>query len=197
MISIFAWWTFHFYVETFQQHLHMEYNYLLKEHHLYSGRWNERIGLASFRFSWEAPVWSLSHMNKGTSRQEEDDNLYPYVCRVCWKTRPSNSKCVVNQKHEHVDDISFRELFSRIRLFFLKQRYIGGSAKCSTKPLSKLSTYILSAVKMKLQSYCDTSYSRYGGNQMWILKNSNDLLEYILYRFLFSCLVESDCFFTQ
>jgi hypothetical protein len=79
----------------------------------------------------------------------------------------------------------------------------------------------LSAVKMKLQSYCDTSYSRYGGNQMWILKNSNDLLEYILYRFLFSCnsqtanmlsikntsmlmisasgnfLVESDCFFTQ
>ena len=37
-----------------------------------------------------------------------------------------------------------------------KQRYIAGSAKCSTKPLSKLLTCILSAVKTGLQSYCDT-----------------------------------------
>jgi len=39
-----------------------------------------------------------------------------------------------------------------------KQRYIAGSAKCSTKPLSKLLTCILSAVKTGLHSYCDTSY---------------------------------------
>ena len=38
-----------------------------------------------------------------------------------------------------------------------KQRYISGSAKCSTKPLSKLLTCILSAVKTGFQSYCDTS----------------------------------------
>ena len=43
-----------------------------------------------------------------------------------------------------------------------KQHYIAGSAKCSTKPLSKLLTCILSAVKTGLQSYCDTSYSRGG-----------------------------------
>ena len=36
-----------------------------------------------------------------------------------------------------------------------KQRYIAGSAKCSTKPLSKLLTSILSAVKAGLQSYCE------------------------------------------
>jgi hypothetical protein len=47
-----------------------------------------------------------------------------------------------------------------------KQRYIVGSAKCSTKPLSKLLTCILSAVKTWLQIYCDTSYSRDGVNQM-------------------------------
>jgi len=75
----------------------------------------------------------------------------------------------------------------KVHKYSLKQRYIAGSAKCSTKPLSKLLTYILSAVKMKLQSYCDTSYSRYGENQMWILKNSIDLLEYILSRLLSSC----------
>ena len=40
-----------------------------------------------------------------------------------------------------------------------KQRYIAGSAKCSTKLLSKWLTYILSAVKTGLHSYCDTSYS--------------------------------------
>jgi hypothetical protein len=84
-------------------------------------------------------------------------------------------------------DLSSLYWMPKVHKYSLKQRYIGGSAKCSTKPLSKLSTYILSAVKMKLQSYCDTSYSRYGANQMWILKNSNDLLEYIIYRFLFSC----------
>jgi hypothetical protein len=68
-----------------------------------------------------------------------------------------------------------------------KQRYIAGSAKCSTKPLSKLLTCILSAVNTGLQSYCDTSYSRGGVNQMWILKNSKDLLEYIQSRSLSSC----------
>ena len=48
-------------------------------------------------------------------------------------------------------------------------------------------TNILSAVKTGLQSYYDTSYSRGGVNQMWILKNSKDLLEYIQSRSLFSC----------
>jgi hypothetical protein len=68
-----------------------------------------------------------------------------------------------------------------------KQRYIAGSAKCSTKPLSKLLTCILLAVNTGFQSYCDTSYSRGGVNQMWMLKNSKDLLEYIQYRSISSC----------
>jgi hypothetical protein len=41
-----------------------------------------------------------------------------------------------------------------------KQHYIAGSAKCTTKHLSKLLTCILWTVKSGLQSYCDTSYSR-------------------------------------
>ena len=40
-----------------------------------------------------------------------------------------------------------------------KQHYITGSVKCSMKPLSKLLTFILSALKTGVQSYCDTSYS--------------------------------------
>ena len=44
--------------------------------------------------------------------------------------------------------------------------FIGLSAKCSTKPLSKLLISILSAVKTRLQSYCDNIAS-YSG-VMWI-----------------------------
>ena len=68
-----------------------------------------------------------------------------------------------------------------------KQRYIAGSAICSTKPHSKLLTCFLSAVKTGHQSYCDTSYTRGGVNQMWILKNPKYLLEYIQSRSLSSC----------
>jgi hypothetical protein len=46
---------------------------------------------------------------------------------------------------------------------------------------------ILSAVKTGLQSYCDTRYSRGSMDQMWILKNSKDLLKYIQFRSLSSC----------
>ena len=58
-----------------------------------------------------------------------------------------------------------------------KQRCIASSAKCSTKPLSQILTRILTAVKEDLQKYCDTAYARSGVNQMWILKNSKELLE--------------------
>ena len=58
-----------------------------------------------------------------------------------------------------------------------KQRYIAGSAKCSTKPLSQILTRSLTAVKEGLQKYCNTAYARSGVNQMWILKNSKELLE--------------------
>jgi hypothetical protein len=49
--------------------------------------------------------------------------------------------------------------------------------KCSTKPLSVLVTKILTAVKEKLQMYCANVFARTGVNQMWILKNSKELLE--------------------
>jgi len=47
-----------------------------------------------------------------------------------------------------------------------KQRYIAESAKCSTKPLSKVLASILSSVRTGLQIYYDTSYSRGGVNHM-------------------------------
>ena len=58
-----------------------------------------------------------------------------------------------------------------------KQRYITGVAKCSAKPLSKILASIFTAVKTGLQKYHDICFSRNGVNQMWILKNSKDLLE--------------------
>ena len=60
-----------------------------------------------------------------------------------------------------------------------KQRYIEGSTKFSTKPLSQILTRILTAVEEGLQKYCNTAYARGGVNQMWILQNSKEPLEHL------------------
>ena len=60
-----------------------------------------------------------------------------------------------------------------------KHRFIAGSSKCSTKPLSILFTKLLTHIKQGLQKYCETAYSRSGINQMWILKNSKELLDHL------------------
>ncbi|KAK3083912.1 hypothetical protein FSP39_005205 [Pinctada imbricata] len=60
-----------------------------------------------------------------------------------------------------------------------KQRFIAGSSRCSTKSVSILLTKVLSEIKSGLQKYCSTVYSRSGINQMWILKNSKELLEHL------------------
>ena len=57
-----------------------------------------------------------------------------------------------------------------------KHKFIACSSKCSTKPLSILLTKLLTHIKQCLQKYCETAYSRSGINQMWILKNSKELL---------------------
>ena len=67
-----------------------------------------------------------------------------------------------------------------------KQRFIAGSSKCSTKPLSKILTLILTTIKEGLQTYCEKVYSTSGVNQMWILKNSKELLETLKSRSLSS-----------
>ena len=40
-------------------------------------------------------------------------------------------------------------------------------------------TKLLTHIKQGLQKYCETAYSRSGVNQMWILKNSKELLEHL------------------
>ena len=68
----------------------------------------------------------------------------------------------ISTKDEELDLPSLYWI-SRLHKSSYQQRYIAGAAKCSTKILSKLLTSILSADKISLQSYRDTSYSiRYG-----------------------------------
>ena len=58
-----------------------------------------------------------------------------------------------------------------------KHRFIASSFDCTTKPLSVLLTRILSAIKGKLSNLSSVIYSRTGINEMWILKNSSELLQ--------------------
>ena len=58
-------------------------------------------------------------------------------------------------------------------------RFIAGSSKCSTNPLSILLTKLLTHIKQGPQKYHVTAYSRSGINRMWILKNSKELLDHL------------------
>ena len=57
-----------------------------------------------------------------------------------------------------------------------KHRFIAGSSKCTTKYLSCLLTKVLSTTKDRLMRFCSTKTSRNGVHNMWILKNSTNLL---------------------
>ena len=60
-----------------------------------------------------------------------------------------------------------------------KHKFIVGSSKCLTKPLSILLTKLLTHIKQGLQKYCETGCSKSRVNQMWILKNSKELLDHL------------------
>ena len=58
----------------------------------------------------------------------------------------------------------------------VKHRFIPGSSKCTTKQLSSLLTKIITVIKTGLEKYCSIKTSHTGVNNMWILKNSTNLL---------------------
>ena len=72
-----------------------------------------------------------------------------------------------------------------------KHRFIAGSSKCSTKPLSILLTKLLTHIKQCPQKYCETAYSRSGVNQMSILKNSKELLDHLIINLQISTLSQT------
>ena len=58
----------------------------------------------------------------------------------------------------------------------VKHRFIAGSSKCTIKELSSLLTKILTVIQTGLEKYCSIKTSHTGVNNMWILKNSTNLL---------------------
>ena len=58
----------------------------------------------------------------------------------------------------------------------MKHRFIAFSSKCATKQLSSLLTKILTVIKTGVEKYCSIKTSHTGVNNMWILKNSTNLL---------------------
>ena len=103
------------------------------------------------------------------------------------RTNLSKSEILINHRsvlssfgvNTKDDDIDLPSLYwiPKLHKDPYKQRFIAGSSSCSTKPLSKLLTSILTTVKEGLKKYCNSIYSHSGINQMWILKNSKELLD--------------------
>ena len=63
----------------------------------------------------------------------------------------------------------------------VKHRFIAGSSKCTRKELSSLLTKILTVIKTGLEKYGNIKTSHTGVNNMWILKNSTNLLSSLGY----------------
>lgn len=60
-----------------------------------------------------------------------------------------------------------------------KMRYIAASNKCTTKPLSQIITKCLKLITIQHKRYCNQIYNRTGVNRMWVINNSNDVLDKI------------------
>ena len=58
----------------------------------------------------------------------------------------------------------------------MKHHFIAGSSKCTTKQLSSLLTKILTVIKTGIEKYGSIKTSHTGANNMWVLKNSTNLL---------------------
>ena len=69
-------------------------------------------------------------------------------------------------------DLPYIYWITKMHKNLYKHRFIAGSSKCSTKPISILLTKLLTHIKQE-------AYSRSGVNQMWILKNSKEVLDHL------------------
>ena len=58
----------------------------------------------------------------------------------------------------------------------VKHRFIAGFSKCTTKQLSSLLTKIRTVIKTGQEKYCSIKTSHNGVNNLWILKNSTNLV---------------------
>ena len=76
------------------------------------------------------------------------------------------------------DDKKLRYLYWTPKLHKspVKHPFIAGSSKCTTRELSSLLNKILTVIKTGLEKYCGIKTSHTGINNMWILKNSTNLL---------------------
>ena len=61
----------------------------------------------------------------------------------------------------------------------ISHRFIAGSSKCLTKPLSILLTTLLYTYQTRSFEELRKNYSRSGINQMWVIKNKKKLLEHL------------------
>ena len=60
-----------------------------------------------------------------------------------------------------------------------KCRYIAASNACTTKPLSQIITSCLKLIYSQHKKYCDAIYRHTGVNRMWVIDNSQNVLNQI------------------
>ena len=72
--------------------------------------------------------------------------------------------------------LSYQNWTPKLHKSPVKHRFISGSSICTTKQLSSLLTKMLTVIKTGLEKYSSIKTSHIGVDNMWILKNSTNLL---------------------
>ena len=76
-------------------------------------------------------------------------------------------------------DLPYINWISKMHKSPYQHRFLAGLAKCSTKSPFFVQSCLLTHIKQILKKYSETAYTTSGVNQMWILKNSKELLEHL------------------
>ena len=87
-----------------------------------------------------------------------------------------SSEDIVNTHDTFMKSLGIELSTPKLHKSPVKHCFIAGSSKFTTKKLSSLLTKILTVIKTGLEKYCTIKTSHTGVNNMWILKNSRNLL---------------------
>ena len=131
--------------------------------------------------TWRVVVRLMLKQNaslKCTKRLKTINNIYLSASEVLDNHRSVLTSFGIDPNENEID-LPYVYWIPKMHKNPYKHRFIAGSARCSTKPLSFFLSKLLTNIKQGLQKYCETAYSRSEANQMWILKNSKELLEHL------------------
>jgi hypothetical protein len=124
-------------------------------------------------------------INKNKNKNNKDNNKNNTYVRSKYKYDTIIKKHItyMNKHNINIDKkmLKLPDLYwiPKMHKIIPKSRYIAASNSCTTKPLSNIITICLKLIYNQHKKYCDAIYKYTGVNRMWIIDNSQTVLDQI------------------